>query len=112
MTVQAAIPVVGCFVARVWELVGVVAREATHLARARSEATALMHLFDLAEESGLVEILRLHEHRFDRRQGQPRAVVGEAPARPDDADIALQVALLADRLTEHGWQPGRVHDVR
>src|SRR5207249_2065827 len=24
----------------------------------------------------------------------------------------LQVALLADRLTERGWQPGRVHDVR
>ena len=112
MTAQTTIPVVRRFLPRCRKLVWVVAGDTAHLARTLLKATALVHLFNLAEESALSEILRLHEHRFDGRQRQTRAVVGETPARPDYPDIALQVALLADCFTQFGLEAGRVHDVR
>ncbi len=52
MTIEAALAVVHGLLPRVRQLVGVVARDAAHLAPALAEATALLHLLDLAEEAG------------------------------------------------------------
>ena len=83
--------------------VRVVARDAAELALARAEAAARFHLLDLPShlELALVAVL-LDENGQETVQWQARAEIEEVTARPGEAEQALQMALLADRIPQRG----------
>ncbi len=103
VALETAIAVVGSLDGRRGQPVRVVAGDAAELALARAEATARFHLLDLPDhlELALVAAL-LDEDRQEPVQGQARAEVEEVTARPGNAEPALEMALLADRIPQCG----------
>ena len=100
---ETALAVVGSLDGRFGQPVRVVAGDAAELALARAEAAARFQLLDLPGhlELALVAVL-LDENRQETVQGEAWAEVEEVTARPGEAEPALQMALLADRIPQRG----------
>src|SRR5262245_52483543 len=74
-------------------------------------ASTLLHLFDVPDDlRGFVEFRRAHEHQRVLVQRQPRPVVRSVPPAPRDQSFALQVALLADRVSQGRTEMPRIDD--
>src|SRR5262249_51548978 len=90
--------------------VRIVAGDAAEPACAGAEATALVHLLDLADEAVLVPARGALEHRPDAMERQPGPEIVVPAVELHDALLAQQVALLADGVAARGLQRGGVDD--
>src|SRR5262249_4580096 len=99
MALQTAIAVIGRRVLGRGELVGIVAGDAAEPAQTGAEATARVHLLDLADETALGLISWPLENRPEVREGQPWPKVFIPMTSPQDAPTAIQVTLLADGIS-------------
>jgi hypothetical protein len=96
---ETAFAVVGSLGGRLGQPVRVVTEGAAELALARAEAATRFQLLDLISHLKLALVaVVLDENRQETVQGQAWAVVEEVTARPGEAEQALQMALLADRI--------------
>ena len=83
------------------QAVRVVARDAAELALARAETATRLHLLDVPDrlELALVPLLP-EEDRPEPVKRQARAEVERLAARPGEAERALEMALLTDRIPQ------------
>jgi hypothetical protein len=88
---------------------GVVARRAAETALARAETATHFHLFRLPDELGFL-LLRpaVDGEEFDQRK--PRAIVEHFAVETFDPVVALEVALLADSVSQRRLQMPRIDD--
>ena len=107
---QAAIAEVGYLRLGLREPMGIVAGDAPESALARFEATALVHLLELADETVFGRARWLLQHGPEAMEWQTRPKVLIPAAGPQDTPLAVQVALLADGVPERGLQRGGIHD--
>src|SRR5262249_60256714 len=100
---ETALAVVGSLDGWFGQPVRVVAGDAAELALARAEAAARFQLLDLTSHLDLARVaVLLDENCQETVQGQARAEVKEVTARPGEAEPALQMTLLADRIPQRG----------
>ena len=80
---------------------GVVARRAAKTTLALAITATLFHLFHLPDEPGLLLVRSaVYGKEFDQRQ--PRTIIELVAADTIDPVVALEVALLADRVPDAG----------
>src|SRR5205823_1229018 len=75
-----------------------------------AEATAFVHLLDLADETVLGRARRPLEHRPGPMERQPGSKILGTTVQLHDAPLADQVTLLADGIPERWLQRGGVDD--
>ena len=88
----------------------IVAGDAAEPAVAVAEATAVVHLLDLADEPIFGRVLGPLEHRPDAIERYPGPKIVILAIELHNALVAHQVALLADRFSQRGLECGRVDD--
>src|SRR5882762_1482897 len=111
MAVQAALAVVVQSLLDGRQLVWIVARDAAHFPLARLKTAAGVHLFDVTD--GLVarrEFRRHHEDRPKLLQGEARAIVERLPTLAYKPRLPLEMALLANGLTQGGREVTGIYD--
>ena len=103
VALQAALAVVGSLGGRRGQPVRVVARDAAELALALAETAARFHLLDLPDHLELAWLpFFLTKTAKNRCNGRPGRKSKRLTARPGEAERALQMALLADRIPQRG----------
>ena len=110
VTHQAATSVIGHLLRGRGEMVWIVAGNAPEPTSTGAEATALVHLFELADKTVFGPVRRLHEHGPEAMKRQPGPIVLISPTDPHNPGIAGQVALRTDVIPERGRQIGRIDD--
>ena len=95
---QAAIAEVGYPRLGLREPMGIVAGDAAEFSLARFEATALVHLLELADEAVFILARRPFKYRPEALKGKTGAEVFIPAAGPQDSPLAIQVTLLADGI--------------
>jgi hypothetical protein len=110
MTLQTAMPVIGCFHRGSGKVMRIVARNTAELTLASLEASTLAHLFKLADETALCLLRRLDKHSPELLQRQPRPVVLLLPKSPQNPLVAYEMALRADGIPKSGREISRVND--
>jgi hypothetical protein len=71
-----------------------------------------VHLLDLADELGAFELLGHEEDRHELVERQTRSEVVRIAAVSVHSQVALQMALFADRIAKRGRQAAGVDDCR
>ena len=110
VTLQATVPVIAHPLLRGRQPMRIVAGDATEPAVTGAEATALVHLLDLADEPIRRRARRLLEHRPDPIKGQSGPEILIATVELHHALVAQQMTLLADAIPERGLQRSGVDD--
>src|SRR6516225_2958101 len=105
VTGLAAIPIVGDLTVSGRQAVRIMTRNTSHLAGALLVAATGGHLFDLPHRPEFIrKFRRSNERSQEQVQGQPRPIFPELPPPARNPPFSLQMALLADRIAQHGGQ--------
>jgi hypothetical protein len=101
MTSEAAAAVIGYFLFRLRQSMRIMTGNAAELPLAVPKTAAAVNLLGMAARFLAVgKLFRANEHRQKKVQGQPGPIIEPLAPAPQDPDFALEVALLANGITQ------------